>query len=107
MKQADNIQLYPAGRQVKMGAGWNHASNSLVGRVGTVVAYKPFSVFEKEDRNKVVFPDGSYVICDRDYLRPLMRDLIAEKLAGIRMTAVRTFNAIGRIQSRFRSRIGG
>lgn len=103
MKKSEYTQLFPIGRQVIMHAGWNDVSNSLVGQIGTVVDWKPFSIFENPNRNKVVFSDGSYVICDRDFLRPLLRDLVIDKFARTVLCVVRIARAL---QARFSPREG-
>lgn len=61
--------LYEAGEIVVLHSGWNSDSRSLIGKLGKVIEWKPATVFENPNRNKVVFKDGSYVICDPTFLR--------------------------------------
>ncbi|WP_054943584.1 hypothetical protein [Paenibacillus ihuae] len=80
MKQKGSISLYSVGTQVVLRAGWNAASRSLLGKVGNVVYWKPVTVFENPNRNKVVFADGSFVICDPDLLRAQRQYIAVAKL---------------------------
>ncbi|MGG4035844.1 hypothetical protein ABEV74_19315 [Paenibacillus cisolokensis] len=94
MKKTSSISLYTAGEQVVLRSGWNADSNSLVGKPGKVVAWKPATVFENPNRNKVVFEDGSYVICDPRLLRPRIRDIALAEVRTAVSLGLRAYRAL-------------
>lgn len=83
MRQRDSISFHTVGTQVVLRSGWNAASRSLVGKIGEVVYWKPVTVFENPNRNKVVFEDGSFVICDPGLLRSQRRYIALAKLRSV------------------------
>ncbi|MGU3473121.1 hypothetical protein ACLBWT_18485 [Paenibacillus sp. D51F] len=103
MKQTGSYSLHAVGTQVVLRSGWNADSRSLVGKLGKVVYWKPATVFENPNRNKVVFDDGSYVICDPDLLRPRLLDIAA---AELRSAVSKGFRAYQAIRSRVLSNVG-
>ncbi|MFD2614682.1 hypothetical protein [Paenibacillus gansuensis] len=96
MKSTSTITLYTAGEHVVLRSSWNADSKTLVGKVGKVVAWKPATVFENANRNKVVFEDGSYVICDPRLLRPRLRAIV---LAEVRAAVSRGLRAYRTLRS--------
>lgn len=94
MKQNGSFSLHTVGTQVVLLAGWNAASRSLLGKIGEVVYWKPVTVFENPYRNKVVFEDGSFVICDPDLLGSKRRHIVVAKLRGKVTKGLYLFRAI-------------